>query len=331
MIGEAPQPFDRNFLISFMLPAVLFVAILYLITNEILFSIDFETVTNSEFSVILAIAISLVSFVAAALSSLNYAIYRFFEGYGSFNPLSFRRVHHQMHFEQHVMQAHREQNAIEQARRKGRSSPPSSEHSQRLVTATKDYPDQEKYLQPTRFGNRYRAFEIYSRVVYGLDAVPAWPRLQYVLPKDAIKIVADSKSAVDFALNISIVASILSGTSLGFSLVERSFYLLMLSGIFFAMSYMAYRVACSAVLTYGDNIKSCFDLFRQRLAVQLQLRIPDLLEEERRMWDIVSRMMSYRSSERCSELGEFRLFEMNQTQNEDRCRNEVPKNIDGSG
>ena len=56
-------------------------------------------------------------------------------------------------------------------------------------------------------------------------------------------------------------------------------------------------------------VKSSFDLYRADLATHLRLQLPENPEDERKMWNLVSRMMIYRSDMRFRELREFRLSE----------------------
>jgi hypothetical protein len=55
---------------------------------------------------------------------------------------------------------------------------------------------------PTRFGNAIRSFEVYSRIIYGLEAIDGWPRLLAVIPADYRQAIDDAKAQVDFWVNI---------------------------------------------------------------------------------------------------------------------------------
>ena len=46
------------------------------------------------------------------------------------------------------------------------------------------FPNRAGSILPTRLGNVIRAFEGYSSSRYGIDAIPIWPRLAQVLPKE---------------------------------------------------------------------------------------------------------------------------------------------------
>ena len=63
------------------------------------------------------------------------------------------------------------------------------------------YPDDEFWLLPTSFGNSIRAFEVYSRIMYGIDAIEGWSRLLAVIPTEYLEKINDSKANVAFWVN----------------------------------------------------------------------------------------------------------------------------------
>jgi hypothetical protein len=55
---------------------------------------------------------------------------------------------------------------------------------------------------PTQFRNAIRSFEAYPAVAYGVDPIPAWPRLVGVITQEYASATADAKAEVDFFLNL---------------------------------------------------------------------------------------------------------------------------------
>ena len=51
-------------------------------------------------------------------------------------------------------------------------------------TLAANYPSKEKLILPTSFGNTVRAYEDYSRVVYGFESIHGWARLQGLMSKE---------------------------------------------------------------------------------------------------------------------------------------------------
>lgn len=60
------------------------------------------------------------------------------------------------------------------------------------------FPDQERWLLPTSFGNTIRAFEVYPRVMYGIDSIIGWNRLLGVIPKEYGDLYNDAKTSGGF-------------------------------------------------------------------------------------------------------------------------------------
>src|SRR4029079_17509458 len=65
-----------------------------------------------------------------------------------------------------------------------------------------DFPDDEASVLPTKFGNTIRAFEVYSRVVYGIESIYGWSRLLGVGPADYPEMMDNEKAQVDFWVNV---------------------------------------------------------------------------------------------------------------------------------
>lgn len=70
------------------------------------------------------------------------------------------------------------------------------------------FPDTKEFLLPTRLGNTIRAFEVYSRVIYGFDSVPLYSRLEAVMTDSYKKQIEESKTMLDFWINLRTVSFI---------------------------------------------------------------------------------------------------------------------------
>jgi hypothetical protein len=197
---------------------------------------------------------------------------------------------------------------IDAARARGEDPPKSPPgHAERLHKAVCEFPDNAEFILPTRFGNRFRGFEVYSRVVYGLDAIPAWPRLQAVMPEHARKMLADAKAEVDFCVNLSLGGWLAGLLYLGLAVAAWRLPALWMPVIAVIVGWASYWLATSAAMNFGSYVKSAFDLYRGELASQLGLDLPRSAEAEREMWRAASRMMIYRSAARANDLTRFRL------------------------
>jgi hypothetical protein len=180
------------------------------------------------------------------------------------------------------------------------------DHAIHLRFMAERLPPAPEYVLPTRFGNLFRAFEAYSNVLYSLDAIPAWPRLQAVMPEHFRNMLADAKAQLDFCANLMFGGLAVALVYLGLALALRQFPEPWLAPGALALAVLGYELALSAAAQFGSYIKSAFDLYRADLAKALRLEMPQSGESERIMWSIVSRMMIYRSAARASELTRYR-------------------------
>jgi hypothetical protein len=55
------------------------------------------------------------------------------------------------------------------------------EYDDLLIELVVQFPSEQRLILPTRFGNAIRAFEDYSRQVYGADGIPLWIHLKLIL------------------------------------------------------------------------------------------------------------------------------------------------------
>lgn len=180
------------------------------------------------------------------------------------------------------------------------------DHADRLRRAVEGYPDEKKWVLPGPFGNRMRAVEVYARVVYGLDTVPVWPRLQALLPCDFRDLLNAAKAQLDFSVNLA-AAGILTATVYAAACAcFLRFPTWHPFGAAVVVLLIGYALAVQSVKTYGLYVRGAFDLYRGALADQLGLAMPDSSAKERAMWKLVSRMMIYRSPARFDELSEYR-------------------------
>ncbi len=316
MFGELPKLFDRNFAVGFLLPAALLAGGLWLVFAAYGHAPPPTLAAFDELSTA-ALAVGGVWLLALLLMAINYPLLRLLEGY----PV--RALHHRLRprwprlverLEARMWRrfdsfgdAREHQEAIEAARAAGEPDPATpDDHASRMRAFAETLPAKRQHVLPTRFGNLFRAFEVYSVELYELDAIPAWPRLSSVIPADFRVIIADAKAQVDFCANL-----VLIGTVLAVAYVVLAFALWRLPEPWLAAGGLAlalggYRLALGAAAQFGNCVRTAFDLYRVDLARALGLKLPRSIDAEREMWRTVSRMMIYRSPVRAAELGRFR-------------------------
>jgi hypothetical protein len=179
-------------------------------------------------------------------------------------------------------------------------------YSKLLNKYAQDYPDQIDDVLPTRFGNAIRAFEVYSGVIYGLEAIDGWPRLLAVIPADYRQMIEDAKAQVDFWVNLwagSLVTAILYGVLFA---VKGPGPRPWIAAAAVLVAVIAARGAHAVVGEWGALVMSAFDLFRGDLCKKLGLKMPPTIGEEREMWNLMSDLMGLRYRKAADRLSRFR-------------------------
>lgn len=305
MFAELPKLIDRNYLIGFFLPAVMlsaaFVWLLWL------FGVVTENpLPKSDNLLATATGIGLVWIVSILLMALNVPAIRLIEGYGGWNPLRLLTKQKEARFASSVMPVIATQAQMEAARSTQNRIEAPGRHAADLRRAVEEYPDRAAHVLPTAFGNRYRAFEVYSRVVYGLDSIPAWPRLQAVMPEAYKELLSTARARLNFCVNLQLIGLTTFIAFLGLAIALQQWPTALPPLASLALLLAGYRLALGAASEYGIYVKAAFDLYRGELARKLGLEIPLDPAAERRMWGHVSRMMIYRSAPRYDDLRPYR-------------------------
>ncbi|HNM35434.1 MAG TPA: hypothetical protein PKI33_00155, partial [Anaerolineales bacterium] len=162
-----------------------------------------------------------------------------------------------------------------------------------------EFPDKEEYLLPTPFGNVLRSFEIYPRVMYGLEAIDGWGRLLAVVPKDYTELIDSAKSQVDFWVNMAVVLVLLQIEYLGLAYIfnhgDVNWWIVLL---LIAIGVIPPIRATSAAKEWGDLIKSAFDMFAPQMREALGFDVPADRDEEKAQWTKFSQAIIYRLPER---------------------------------
>lgn len=313
MLTELPKLFGREFAVGYFLPATVLlcgaIAVLY-----------FHGVVSPPSAVgeLNAISSSFIAILAAwliaiTLMALNYQVLRIMEGYPllalrkKFGLQAHIDSHNEKIFQRKFSSALSIQSNVDATRLKGLPDPEvPADHSSTLRMFSENFPDRSKDFLPTRFGNVLRAAEVYSRVVCGLDSIPAWPRLQFIIPEQTRKVLGDAKAQLDFCVNVTLSFFVLSIVHAVWCLIAWNFPAFWLLPVSVVICYLSYLLSVDAAKGYGAYVKSCFDVHRKDLANALGVVIPHSPEHERLMWIAVSRMMIYRSRAGAGSLTQYK-------------------------
>ena len=312
MLSSLPKLADRNFIIGFFLPALFGMALASWSFPDIKFLTPLRNLTASSRDINDAVyAVAITWLLAVVLMTSNYGIYRFYEGYtfpSTWLPWIKRcKVIHWNKLKLEYDNIHKD---YSKAVAEGVSFP--ADRTWKLsrlgILLHTDFPSEESEILPTRFGNRIRAFEVYSRNAYGADSVPVWDRLLSVIPKPFLESINESRAQVDLYLNISLIALIFFLSQVVIN-VRRIFWKLdpaalsglsemlkthpLLALVTSAIVFLTgYNLATHAVVNWGKSVKSAFDCFLPSLLAQLGYDIPHR-DDRKSFWTEFSQLAIY--------------------------------------
>lgn len=316
MFDSLPEVFGRRFLVAHLLPAIVTGTTLTLVLSgpDRLKAILMSAI--KEPSIGISILVMLWIFALLLMAS-NRLLVRLVEGYGRLNPARllspFRKWEFRRLQKARVELDTEHKNALEKG---GQLT--EDKKRERLAVHLKlacRFPDEARWVLPTSFGNAIRSFEVYPRVMYGLDAVACWFRLSAVIPRDFMTRIEDAKAQVDLWLNIwvgSLVVMVLAAAHALLRVLPKCFQLtdckvLAVSPTWtfvgsFLVALVSISLATGAAVQWGNWVKASFDMFRGPLARNLGLHTNLKLEPSRQFWDLVSRAYTYSSRDRLVEL-----------------------------
>lgn len=309
MLNKLPDLLNKNFAIGYLMPTIILLIAIYSIHKQLsinfyLFNNAFTSVTQG--SVLLGTTMAaVISWIGGILLlTLNRDIIRFLEGYGAINP--FRLLALVYPIEKRIYRRLKERKCEldrirDDASHHGSKLSPKLRAERRHVATQLAFrfPDSDEFLLPTSFGNIMRSFEVYPRVMYGLDAIPVWPRLYAVVPKDYREALDDAKALVDFWVNVWLASIVLLTDCLLIAVLYHQFIrsCAIISMFLLLASYASYDRAKSSVLGWGSLVRSSFDLYLDDLRSKLGYAKPANYSRQRELWTSFSRAVYYTDPE----------------------------------
>jgi hypothetical protein len=316
MLATLPKLADKAFVLGFLFPVLFF-----LISGFLLFS-DIKAVSDllhkfAEKDALekFAYVVLLVWGLAVLMMMLNHILYRMLEGY--LWPLSELKWLKTRQLGKFDKLSERVSNLAEEWRSAGDAftSTKRREHDLLLIDLVRTFPAERESVLPTRFGNAIRAFEVYSKEVYGADSVPLWLHLATVVPKEFQAALEDARAQVNCLVNLCFFA-LLIGLMAAVRFVQSpdwmdavSIYppsidigkLLATQGFAFGSTIIgaavvvrvAYELSVERVHSWGIFVKAAFDCYLPALASRLGYRLPTTREAQQNFWTAVSRRAIY--------------------------------------
>lgn len=169
------------------------------------------------------------------------------------------------------------------------------------------YPLRDEQIVPSRFGNAIRSFETYGKTRFNLDSQTLWHELLAVAPKYIQDEIVAARSSVDF-LVASIYLSVIFGlVTFPIRLCDRSNVpMLALSLSSFILAFLCHRAIVHTTGEWAYTVKALVNVGRLKLAEELGLQLPDNLEQEKKMWGLVTRYVAFSDPAIGRDLDQFR-------------------------
>ena len=306
MLSTIPKLADKSFIIGYLFPIIVFLLSLFFLFHDLLFfsTINDIILSDRKFEKLLYSTLVVWGF-AIVLLTLNQTLFQLVEGYiwpipqlmrfmGSPELRRFRKKSKQL---EDLKQEWRTAIAV------GLKFPDASEreHDELSMQLVTQFPSEERLILATRFGNAIRAFEDYSRNVFGADSIPLSIHLNIVMSKEFKESVEDARVHVTFALNMFILSTIssfcgilvvvyrvLTHENIGIWISYSLFTIL--TALF---AWLMYELSINRAYSWGSLVKAAFDCYLPELASKLGYILPLTGEEQRHFWVAVSRRAIY--------------------------------------
>ena len=310
MFGELPKLLGKTFLIGYLLPAALTVlAIAAVLDFSELTTVYaagytlFGSADEKQLAFRLGLMLAITWVFGIVLLAINYNLIRLLEGYGAVNPARLWKAWSISIFRD-LTKRHGE---IEAKRVDGKvPAELQAEHGRLRLRLGNDFPERESLVLPTRFGNVVRAFERYPQLIYGIDAISAWPRLQALIPEGYMNLLDESKSQLDLWINLWFGSLLAAATALAMFAYSGECILILPATGAVVVALLCAKVAQRAGAHWGVLVKGAFDLYRGELCKQLGFEMPRSIAVERSMWRVVSQAFLYRRGEYADSFTQYR-------------------------
>ncbi len=294
---------DRNFVIAFLLPTLIGCLCLLALFGDVpaIAALAKNIGDLDKLSALTGLLVGLWS-VALLLQQLNLTLYRVLEGY--LPPFSLPRFK----LRQRQLDAYDAARAAVTKLYQDSLADSALDDAYNLALHEfyRRFPADRDLVLPTGLGNAIRAFETYSDRIYGVDAIPGWPRLAGVIPDSYAKGLDAARAEVDFFVNLTFVAAFIAVLALLHGVAGLGFLWRLdwsaadSPAIFFSAAIVAAAAAwamyCGALERaqgWGELVCSAFDLYLPALAKQLGYDLPATPDERRNFWDAMTSQWLY--------------------------------------
>jgi hypothetical protein len=152
------------------------------------------------------------------------------------------------------------------------------------------YPEGADAVKPTALGNVFAAlgWRIMNR--YSISQADVWARLSQVIPTTYGQVIENTNAYMHFLLNSALILFVFILEILLVLMCEMFSPISFRPDVFFwgipcmLLAVAVEKLALSAACSCCDYVSGCFDLFRHDLLRQMDLPLPQDLQEEKKIW-----------------------------------------------
>ncbi len=126
------------------------------------------------------------------------------------------------------------------------------------------YPLDDYLYMPTTLGNLLRSAEEYPKARYGLDAVVCWPRMWLLMPDETLEALTEAREELNASARLMLWSIVFTIWTIWSNWAALSVILVP----------VAYLRMLNAAESYGDLIRSAFDIHRFKLYEALKWPLP---------------------------------------------------------
>jgi hypothetical protein len=316
MNSELNKILGRDFFIGFFLPSLFFLGANWVLLQLLGHPLTWPKLEGDKIFEGAALAGLAVWIFAIFLQALNRPLFRFTEGYW---PKKFwylftihQRKRHKTLSDKLISLRHKWNNS------KDNDPALSKELEACWRESVIQYPSREELVLPTTFGNVVRAYEDYSRVLYGFESIQGWCRLQAYMSKPFREVLGRDRAQVDLWLNMCFLSVLVAVEVFAFCWWWNCATFVWLGASMFLLALVAYVQARDSAEQYGEQVKAAFDVYLPALARTLGYNLscdPDVNKE---FWKTYSYVMVYHDEESLDSMATVRLTRATIRQAEDK-------------
>jgi hypothetical protein len=149
------------------------------------------------------------------------------------------------------------------------------------------------HLLPTTLGNALRVPEKYGADRFNLESLILWQELCSVAPSYLLDELDRTRSRMDFFVALWYL-SILFGAATAYVALRdhMKIDMVIVATLAFLSTVFWYRMTVVSSSYYGMTIKSLVNVGRIKLAEAFGLQLPQTIEEEREMWNLITHFVA---------------------------------------